>query len=68
MPQHERFDSWLRVRPVCPFTVSAHLHQWTRHFRSAELEIIIRYMVEDGLITTEFSPEELFPDADILKT
>jgi 4,5-dihydroxyphthalate decarboxylase len=32
------------------------------------LKIIIRYMVEDGLMTTEFSPEQMFPDADILRT
>jgi 4,5-dihydroxyphthalate decarboxylase len=32
------------------------------------LKVIIRYMVEDGLITTEFSPEQMFPDADILRT
>ena len=32
------------------------------------LKVIIRYMVEDGLITTAFSPEQLFPDSDILKT
>jgi len=32
------------------------------------LEIIIRYMVEDGLITNAFSPEELFSGADILET
>jgi 4,5-dihydroxyphthalate decarboxylase len=32
------------------------------------LEVIIRYMVEDGLIATAFSPEELFSDPDILKT
>jgi 4,5-dihydroxyphthalate decarboxylase len=34
----------------------------------AMLKVIIRYMAEDGLIATEFSPEHLFPDADILKT
>jgi 4,5-dihydroxyphthalate decarboxylase len=34
----------------------------------AMLEIIIRYMAEDGLIERQFSPEELFPDPDILKT
>jgi hypothetical protein len=32
------------------------------------LKVIIRYMVEDGLITTEFSPEQMFPDTDVLKT
>jgi hypothetical protein len=25
-------------------------------------------MAEDGLITSKFSPEQLFPDPDILKT
>jgi 4,5-dihydroxyphthalate decarboxylase len=34
----------------------------------AMLEVIIRYMVEDGLINTVFSPDQLFPDPDILKT
>jgi 4,5-dihydroxyphthalate decarboxylase len=34
----------------------------------AMLKVITRYMVEDGLIATEFSPEQLFSDADILKT
>jgi 4,5-dihydroxyphthalate decarboxylase len=34
----------------------------------AMLEIIIRYMAEDGLITSKFSPEQLFPDPDILRT
>lgn len=34
----------------------------------AALEVIIRYMVEDGLITTAFAPEDLFAGADILKT
>jgi 4,5-dihydroxyphthalate decarboxylase len=34
----------------------------------ATLEVIIRYMAEDGLISRVFLPEELFPDADILKT
>ena len=34
----------------------------------AMLGVIIRYMVEDGLIRREFSPEELFPDPDVLKT
>jgi 4,5-dihydroxyphthalate decarboxylase len=34
----------------------------------AMLEIISRYMVEDGLVRREFSPEELFPDPEILKT
>jgi 4,5-dihydroxyphthalate decarboxylase len=32
------------------------------------LEVINRYMVEDGLIARAFSPEEMFPDTDILKT
>jgi 4,5-dihydroxyphthalate decarboxylase len=32
------------------------------------LKVIIRYMVEDGLIANEFSPEQMFPDTDILKT
>ncbi|MBV8925083.1 MAG: ABC transporter substrate-binding protein [Bradyrhizobium sp.] len=32
------------------------------------LEVILRYMLEDGLITTAFSPERMFPDPDILKT
>jgi hypothetical protein len=32
------------------------------------LEVINRYMVEDGLIARAFSPEEMFPDSDILKT
>jgi 4,5-dihydroxyphthalate decarboxylase len=32
------------------------------------LEVFIRYMVEDSLITTKFSPDELFSDADIMKT
>lgn len=34
----------------------------------AMLKTIIRYMIEDGLISTEFSPEDLFPDADIQRT
>ncbi len=34
----------------------------------AMLKVIVRYMVEDGLIATEFAPEELFSDEDILKT
>lgn len=34
----------------------------------AMLRVIIRYMVEDGLTATEFTPEDLFSDADILKT
>jgi len=34
----------------------------------AMLEVIIRYMVEDDLIATVFSPDELFSDPDILKT
>ena len=34
----------------------------------AMLKVIIRYMAEDGLIGREFSPEELFPDPDILQT
>ena len=32
------------------------------------LKVIIRYMVEDGLIKTAVSPEQMFPDSDILKT
>jgi 4,5-dihydroxyphthalate decarboxylase len=32
------------------------------------IEVINRYMVEDGLIARAFSPEEMFPDSDILKT
>ncbi|HLG82010.1 MAG TPA: hypothetical protein VKY22_13405 [Bradyrhizobium sp.] len=32
------------------------------------LKVIVRYMVEDGLITTAFSPEQMFPDSDIVKT
>jgi 4,5-dihydroxyphthalate decarboxylase len=32
------------------------------------LEIISRYMAEDGLVRREFLPEELFPDPEILKT
>jgi 4,5-dihydroxyphthalate decarboxylase len=34
----------------------------------AMLEVIIRYMVEDGLIATVFSPDELFSDPHILNT
>ena len=34
----------------------------------AMLEVIIRYMLEDGLITTNLSPDELFADADVVKT
>jgi 4,5-dihydroxyphthalate decarboxylase len=34
----------------------------------AMLEVIIRYMAEDGLINTVFSPDQLFSDPDILKT
>jgi 4,5-dihydroxyphthalate decarboxylase len=34
----------------------------------AMLKVIVRYMVEDGLIATEFSPEELFSDASMLST
>jgi 4,5-dihydroxyphthalate decarboxylase len=34
----------------------------------ATLTVIIRYMIEDGLISTEFSPEDLFPDAELLRT
>ncbi|WP_024506496.1 hypothetical protein [Bradyrhizobium sp. ARR65] len=34
----------------------------------AMLKVIIRYMLEDGLIATEFSPEQMFSDPDILKT
>jgi 4,5-dihydroxyphthalate decarboxylase len=32
------------------------------------LKVIIRYMREDGLIKTVVSPEQMFPDSDILKT
>jgi 4,5-dihydroxyphthalate decarboxylase len=32
------------------------------------LKVIVRYMLEDGLITKAFSPEEMFPDPDILET
>lgn len=32
------------------------------------LQVIIRYMVEDGLIATAFSPEDLFSDAEVLRT
>jgi 4,5-dihydroxyphthalate decarboxylase len=32
------------------------------------LAIIVRYMIEDGLIGREFTPEELFPDPDLLAT
>jgi len=34
----------------------------------AMLEIVVRYMVEDGLITTTFSPDELFSSGGILNT
>ena len=34
----------------------------------AMLEVIIRYMLEEGLITTQFTPEQLFDGADILDT
>jgi 4,5-dihydroxyphthalate decarboxylase len=34
----------------------------------AMLRVIIRYMAEDGLIKTEYPPEDLFSDPDILKT
>jgi 4,5-dihydroxyphthalate decarboxylase len=34
----------------------------------AMLNVIIRYLNEDGLISTVFSPEDLFPDAEILTT
>jgi 4,5-dihydroxyphthalate decarboxylase len=34
----------------------------------AMLEVVIRYMVEDGLIATAFSPDDLFPDAELLRT
>lgn len=34
----------------------------------AMLAVITRYMVEDGLIATEFEPEQLFFDPDILAT
>jgi 4,5-dihydroxyphthalate decarboxylase len=32
------------------------------------IEIINRYMVEDGLISRAFPPEEMFPDSDMLNT
>jgi len=35
--------------------------------RSA-LDVVIRYMVEDGLIASAYSPEDLFSDAEVLKT
>jgi 4,5-dihydroxyphthalate decarboxylase len=34
----------------------------------AMLKVIIRYMAEDGLINTVFSPDGLFSDPDMLKT
>jgi 4,5-dihydroxyphthalate decarboxylase len=34
----------------------------------ATLKVIIRYMLEDGLIATTFSPEDMFSDAEVLKT
>ncbi len=34
----------------------------------AMLEVIVRYMVEDGLIARPFSPEQLFDDPDLLRT
>ena len=34
----------------------------------AMVEVIIRYMREDGLITTAFAPDDLFADPDILAT
>jgi len=34
----------------------------------AMLTVIIRYMREDGLIATAFTPEDLFPDAELLAT
>jgi 4,5-dihydroxyphthalate decarboxylase len=34
----------------------------------AMIEVIIRYMIEDGLIATRFAPDDLFPDADMRKT
>lgn len=32
------------------------------------LEVIIRYVLDDGLITTEFAPEDLFGGDDMLAT
>jgi 4,5-dihydroxyphthalate decarboxylase len=32
------------------------------------LEVIVRYMLDDGLISTTFAPEDLFASADILTT
>ncbi len=34
----------------------------------AMLEVVIRYLKEDGLISTDFAPEDLFEGADILAT
>ncbi|MEN6543896.1 hypothetical protein [Parvibaculum sp.] len=34
----------------------------------AMLDVFIRYMLEDGLITTSFTPESIFDGADILST
>jgi len=34
----------------------------------ATLQVMIRYMREDGLIATDFSPDDLFFDADMLRT
>jgi 4,5-dihydroxyphthalate decarboxylase len=34
----------------------------------ATLELVIRYMLEDGLITTAFSADDLFADPEVLKT
>ena len=34
----------------------------------AMLEVVIRYLKEDGLITTDFVPEDLFEGSDILAT
>jgi 4,5-dihydroxyphthalate decarboxylase len=34
----------------------------------ATLDVMIRYMVEDGLLAREFSPEDLFADAAVLQT
>jgi 4,5-dihydroxyphthalate decarboxylase len=32
------------------------------------LKVIVGYMMDDGLISTAFSPEQMFPDPDILST
>lgn len=63
---------------MLPWQVEALLHAektlgkdyWPVGFRKnrAMLEVLIRYMLEDGLITTAFTPESLFDGADILAT